>query len=102
MTKDTVSIGEVIGILNGMLDLDPEATTALISHRVPCNEKMSEHPTIQVLRVNMGCRVGVLGLLNGLFGVYDDLSGPIGAVWQYDDGKEPQLMRFCKMSAPKK
>lgn len=66
-----VSVEHAVRILNEMLLLDREATTRLFDpeKRVPCNEQIFNHPTIQV-----GCGsngedvVGILGVLNGIFG----------------------------------
>ena len=59
-------VSTAIGILNSMVDADPEAMTALCEHRVHCNAALGDHPTVQV---TADCEVGLLGVLNGLFGV---------------------------------
>lgn len=67
----------IIELMNDALKLDPRAITDLICHRVPCNEALAEHPTIQVGRLDRRpdeILVGMLGVLNGLCGVY----GPEG------------------------
>ena|ERR1035437_6340051 len=56
--------------LNSAYDDDPSALHALICNRVPCNEKLANHPTVQV-SVNEATltptfTVSVLGLLNGI------------------------------------
>lgn len=56
---------DVAQLLNEMLAADHAATTALIGHRVSCNEELAAHPTILVTRDS---EVGVLGLLNALTG----------------------------------
>ncbi len=58
-------IEEAIQVLNEALALDPDAVNAIMLRRVPCNEKISDHPTIQVGNGDMSA----LGLINGLFGI---------------------------------
>ena len=59
--------------LNEIAQADPEAMGKLIATRVPCNEALADHPTVQV-RALKGepPAVGVLGLLNGLVGIIED------------------------------
>ena len=59
--------------LNEITKVDPEAMGRLIAARVPCNEELADHPTVQV-RALKGepPAVGVLGLLNGLVGIIED------------------------------
>jgi hypothetical protein len=109
-----ITPGKAVRVLNRMLNADPEATSALFSHRVPCNKALTNDPTIQVhcetlfrdpaigfrgvdsqgnpspdttVRVRprkargsvikSSPTVGVLGIINGLFGVDKDGWGPI-------------------------
>jgi hypothetical protein len=70
---------QVSAFLNTLVALDPDAMMALVESRVPCNEVLADHPTVQV-HVGEGGQpmVGLLGILNGLVGdgrlcaVYDD------------------------------
>jgi uncharacterized protein with von Willebrand factor type A (vWA) domain len=78
MIKTQVTVDEVIEVLNEALRLDPQAMNELIAARIPCNEKLADHPTIQVGMRNGGVTtIGPLGLLNGLFGVQENGYGPI-------------------------
>lgn len=43
-----IDISECVAILNEALALDPQAFTALVATRVPCNAALGDHPTIQV------------------------------------------------------
>ncbi len=68
-------VDEVIELLNTYLDFDRRALTYLIRHQVSCNKDMAEHPTIQVRGYDPKTNepidttfVGMLGILNGLFG----------------------------------
>lgn len=78
MIKKTVLINDVIDLLNEMLRIDRKAITTLINNRVPCNEILVNHKTIQVDNSTDIPQVGILGLLNGLFGIDDkNGAGPI-------------------------
>lgn len=78
MIHDPLSIDTALSILNEAMLLDPIAVRALIETRVPCNEALADHPTIQVHdpEDGSGPSVGFLGILNGIFGTYD--GGPKG------------------------
>jgi hypothetical protein len=58
--------------LNSAYDDDPSALHALICNRVPCNEKLANHPTVQVSvneltnTPNPTYVVGMLGIINGI------------------------------------
>ena len=78
----------VIGYLNDLLECDPEATQKLFDCRVPCNTRLADHPTIQVLGTYPHTDVGILGILNGFVGVIEEGSrqgwGLITAVYDED------------------
>jgi hypothetical protein len=58
--------GEFINVLNDAASLGKEEMMALIGTRVPCREAFETHPTIEVLKDIVSCRVGMLGILNGI------------------------------------
>jgi hypothetical protein len=62
----------IIDKLNDMAKCDPCAFACLLCIRVPCNQSLADHPTCQVGRSNGGHIVGLIGILNGLAGNYDD------------------------------
>lgn len=74
--KTSTTPEDVVNLLNEAVKLDPQAMYALVEARVPCNEALADHPTIQVSAYDEQTgkptpgqfRVGILGLLNGLFG----------------------------------
>jgi hypothetical protein len=70
MSKDSVTVQEVCDLLNEMLKMDYSCTHALINNRVQCNQALADHPTVQVRQYekNHLPKVGLLGILNGLFG----------------------------------
>jgi len=77
------SIDDAIRILNEINEMDSEVLPALINQRVPRNQTLADHPTVQVggrnsLNISEDAyaerpfEVGLLGILNGLFGVADN------------------------------
>lgn len=85
MLKNQITIDETIDFLNDLIKTDKPALAALIANRVPCNRELAEHPTVQVAQQNDGFHVGMLGILNGLFGIHETGQGPI-AFYFTDDG----------------
>jgi hypothetical protein len=79
---------ELVRFLDSLAKLDPDAMGDLINARVRCNEKIAEHPTVQVGMQTPGGRayVGLLGILNGWAGTIEggkfDGYGPISAVME--------------------
>lgn len=72
---------QVCNFLNHLLTVDPQAITDLWKQRVPCNQALAAHKTVQVRQVtNDDFSVSFLGILNGLSW---DSYVAIGAV--YDD-----------------
>lgn len=92
MIREDVS--EVVEFLNSLLKYDWEAVQELVQTRVKCNKRLADHPTVQVglNQDDSGVSeyyVGLLGILNGYFGVYDDGPkegwGAIAAVFDEND-----------------
>ena len=84
MTDEVVSVDQVIELLNELVEIDAPAIAALIANRVPCNQSLADHPTVQVGAQHGGFHVGVLGVLNGLFGTDERGRGLITA--EFVDG----------------
>jgi len=84
MIKQQITIKEVIDFLNELVELDNAAIESLINSRVNCNKAMADHPTVQVRQwpSEEGFEVGLLGVLNGMFGVNEDGWGGIVAIWR--------------------
>lgn len=75
---------KIVTFLNELNEIDNAALNALFNNRVPCNNELAEHPTVQV---GQDHTVGILGLLNGLCGTDENGNGPIvGMFDQTDDG----------------
>lgn len=87
MLKENISVQDVCDLLNEMLEKDYECIKALIGTRTPCNDVIADHPTIQVRKFdNEPPKVGLLGFLNGLFGIRKDGMGAL-CVELDDDGR---------------
>jgi len=88
---------DVVALFNEAFALDPVAISTLVNYRVPCNDALANHQTIQCgtaenwrkRRPNthglpddaQGSVVGLLGLLNGIFGKPE--GGPITATYDF-------------------
>lgn len=77
MLKDSVTINDVIDLLNGAFAMDSYAMHSLVMARVVCNETLADHPTIQVGKFGEDYKVGLIGVLNGVFGMAEDGFGAI-------------------------
>lgn len=84
----SVTINEALKILNEAVKRDPDAIKELINARVPCNEVLADHPTIQVAALNDNhfyggtvtrYEVGLLGILNGIFSIDQNGCGYIAS-----------------------
>jgi len=96
MIKETITIQDAVDVLNEALSLDSEAINALIKARVKCNEDLSNHPSIQIgVNDDGSYRVGLLGIINGLFGA-DDIT-QYGAIGAKMDDTTGQTIKFILM-----
>jgi hypothetical protein len=86
MLHDPCSISHAVAVLNEAAAADPMALAALIAARVECNDALAAHPSIQVGPGESGGPpvVGLLGILNGIFGNAADGWGAIAAVYDVD------------------
>ena len=91
-----VDAAGAVAFLNSLLEFDKQAIKSLIDSRVFCNKELQNHPTVQVGGID-GTQVGLLGILNGMFGCDDKGNGYILAV--YDD--ERNLIKFSLTDAVK-
>lgn len=78
-----VSVDEAIEVLNRIHQADHHVLPALMRHRVPCNTAVADDPAVQVGPGpnRSGWVIGLLGVLNGIFGADDDGWGYIVADW---------------------
>src|SRR5574343_430828 len=81
MLRRGVTVQVLVDKLNEINALDPSVLPALIEYRVPCNRAMADHESVQVGETahRDGFEVGMLGILNGIFGVGEDGWGFIQA-----------------------
>jgi len=98
--KNSITLDEFIKELTAIAEVDPVAMGKLALSRVPCNKQLADHPSVQV---HSGAgdsvySVGMLGIINGIFGMYDD--GPKknwGAVASVIDTEDKSCRRFTKI-----
>jgi len=88
---ESVTLDQAIAYLNELVALDAYAVSELLETRVACNAALAEHPTAQVMEWEGTYRIGLMGVLNGLFGVNEHDWGPITFSWQA--GKVLRFMR---------
>ena len=91
----SITVVDAVAILNRALEADPDAISQLVCHHVPCNQALADDPTIQggyhdddTTRWH---EVGMLGILNGLFGVRANQCGYLIAEV---NGAENMVLRF--------
>jgi hypothetical protein len=68
MVMQKISVDQVVDTLNELIELDRQAMYQFIKFRVECNDKLVNHPSVQVSQ-NMGLEydVGLIGIINALF-----------------------------------
>jgi hypothetical protein len=91
-----VTTSAVVELLNEMHRLDSAATAALVSARVPCNDALAGHPTVQVGIRAEGCVVGLIGVINGILG----MAGEPLVCSNHDDATDA-LLGFSPYAAPR-
>lgn len=76
----TVTLDEILDRLNSALEADRKAVSYLITHKICCNDKLADHPTVQCGMLNKDqYTIGMLGIINGIIGIKDDGYGYICA-----------------------
>ncbi len=98
-------VDEMVTFMNEMLAHDQEAITALCLSRVQCGKALATHPTVQVLVVrddvsqSTDYSVGLLGLLNGFLGSFDEEPRKgFGALAADMDSNTGDITRFRRLS----
>jgi hypothetical protein len=92
--NDPVLAQRVCDYLNDLLLLDRNAIACLIANRVPCNQLLADHSTLQAGAQHGGFHVGLLGILNGLCGVRANGAGFINAIFEGDARELKDLLHF--------
>ena len=92
--SNKVSVYDAVNLLNQLLKMDQDAISELVEIRVKINDLVADHPTVTVLpsKQNEKCSLGLLGVLNGLFGFNDTDKGRIRAV--NDSFDSSKIIRF--------
>lgn len=84
------TVDEAVSVLNEIHAADPTVLPALIACRVPCNDIVADHPTVQVGPSREDPDgpnlVGLLGVLNGVFGIMPNSGSGYIAAYYDDDG----------------
>lgn len=81
----------IVALLNEAFAADPAAVSQLADNRVPCNDKLADHPSIQLGGVSGKNTIGMVGLFNGLAGVNENGWGCVSASY---DSKTGRLLGF--------
>jgi hypothetical protein len=80
--KESVSVGQVIALLNEALACDREWVERMTYERKFCNKALADHPAIQVDEDahGQGYSAGLLAIVNGMFGTDEKGWGRISAI----------------------
>jgi len=78
------TVEHAVKVLQRAFEADPDAISKLVRNRVKCNCALSKDPSIQVAPTGSdgilgGWHVGLLGIINGIFGVDEESWGAIAA-----------------------
>jgi len=107
---EEVIADRIVGLLNEMLEMDYKATTELVfGPYILCNEKLANHKSVQCrelpVKYHQGERkwgVRVMGLLNGVAGIYPDGYGRVHGVFEtvcrkhgVIEGQSPMVDNEC-------
>lgn len=93
--EDKAAAARAVEVLNELYILDPTVLEKLIDHREACSPAYAEHPTVQVVTIDGIKQVGLLGVLNSLFGTHPNGYGLIAASY---DAKSDKLQGFMLSS----
>ena len=100
-TPDLELAHNIVRALNNYLMIDQDAITALFSVHVRCNAGLAEHPSVQVWSSEQGHMLGILGVLNGMCGTFEDGTGAIASVHPFHEGEtSTHILRFEVRQAP--
>lgn len=73
-------VGRAVDILNECLRRDPVAIAQLFNVRVKCNEELANYSGIRVGIFDNEPKVGILGIINGVFGFQEPVIGAEGVI----------------------
>jgi len=96
--KETVSVDEIIVVLNSLIHIDPNAMHRFVTTLFPCNE---EFPYYSKMKVDNFSGFGFLGIINRLFLENSDVQYLIEAIFDDCGGLgSPRLVRFQRKVYP--
>ncbi len=103
MIKPNITPADVVAVLNRALAEDRDAITHMFNDYTICNAQLAADATIQCSQNGQQFRIRPLGVINGLFGLFDDGPkkgyGPIYMVVNEDGSiKEFNLIDNFKVS----
>jgi hypothetical protein len=78
--KQSITVDEVIAYLNELNILDPQAIYNLFNHREACYDNFDLYPSILTLYKGGQSHLGILGIMNGMFGLNAEGKGQITAL----------------------
>ena len=88
--EETVAVKDVVAMLNEIHQIDLVLTANMVLHRYPCNKGIRDHKTIQAHCYGDASlenpKVGLLGILNSLFGIDKNHFGAIAANFKEENG----------------
>jgi hypothetical protein len=70
--KQSITPQDVVDLLNEFIKLDPHGARMFLQMKAEVNSKVKDHPSIQTDGDPRSTTVTPMGLINGLFGTYDD------------------------------
>jgi hypothetical protein len=99
MLKRSIIHDDIVDLLNELLKIDHDAIYNLfMGSKVPCNEEMANHPTVQCgIAPSGGYTLSALGILNGLFGT--DNQG-YGIISMQVDSDRKRIYKFYRRTVP--
>lgn len=100
MIKRLITAQDVCDLMNDLLQLDRSCVNEMIKTRFRCNQDTADHPTVQVRKYpeDEYFTVGLIGILNGLFGIREDGFG--GLCYECDE--DGNVIKFKPTPPPKK
>lgn len=92
--KESITPDDVCDLLNELLSVDYDSIYELVTRHVECNQALVDHETVQVRGYAGPPSVGMMGIINGMFGVNQNGHGPI--CYEIENGKILKFRLFKK------
>lgn len=80
MIRHSITLPEIVDFFNEIYVADPKAVRALLLAAFACNRKLAAHPRMVITHVNRKPAIGMMAILNSLFGVDEEGIGPLSVV----------------------